>query len=56
MVFWATRLELPGLANKVLYVGYLFLLSLVDFLLFGSIGFIASYIYVRRIYAAIRID
>jgi transmembrane 9 superfamily member 2/4 len=40
----------------VLYVGYLFLIALVDFLLFGSIGWFACYTYVRRIYAAIRID
>ncbi|KDN43412.1 hypothetical protein K437DRAFT_257475 [Tilletiaria anomala UBC 951] len=54
--FWSARMELPGLANKVLFVGYLFLLSLVDFLLFGAIGYFACYSYIRRIYGSIRID
>lgn len=56
MVFWGYALHLPGLANKVLYLGYLALICLVDFLLFGSIGYGACYLYVRHIYAAIRID
>lgn len=54
--FWSTRMELPGLSNKILFLGYLLLISLVDFLLFGAIGFFASYMYIRRIYGAIRID
>lgn len=56
MVYWAASLSLPGLANKVLYLGYLALICLVDFLLFGPIGYAACYLYIRHIYAAIRID
>ena len=36
LFFWATRLELGGTANKVLFLGYLSILSLLFFVLFGK--------------------
>ncbi|EST08484.1 Nonaspanin (TM9SF) [Kalmanozyma brasiliensis GHG001] len=56
LFFWATRLELPGLANKVLFLGYLAILSLLFFTLFGAVGFLATYASLRKIYSAIRVD
>ncbi|PWZ02133.1 hypothetical protein BCV70DRAFT_171775 [Testicularia cyperi] len=56
LFFWASRLELPGTANKVLFLGYLSILSILFFALFGAIGFIATYASLRRIYSAIRVD
>ncbi|KAK0564760.1 Transmembrane 9 superfamily member 2 [Tilletia horrida] len=56
LFYWATRLDLPGIANKVLFLGYLSLISLMTFLLFGSIGFSACYWACRRLYQAIRVD
>ncbi|SNX84730.1 related to endosomal protein EMP70 precursor [Melanopsichium pennsylvanicum] len=56
LFFWATRLELPGLANKMLFLGYLSILSLLFFTLFGAIGFLATYAALRKIYSAIRVD
>ncbi|CAD6947181.1 unnamed protein product [Tilletia caries] len=56
LFYWATRLDLPGIANKVLFLGYLSLISLLTFLLFGSIGFSACFWACRRLYQAIRVD
>lgn len=54
--YWASRLSLDSLSGVVLYFGYLFLIVLLDFLVTGSIGFLASYWAVRRLYTSIRID
>jgi transmembrane 9 superfamily protein 2/4 len=40
----------------VLYLGYLFLASLLTFLLLGSIGATASWWATRRLYSAVRVD
>ncbi|KAG9038037.1 hypothetical protein FRB95_002965 [Tulasnella sp. JGI-2019a] len=54
--YWASRLSLDSFTSAVLYFGYLFLLALLDFLVTGTIGFLASYWAVRRLYSAIRVD
>ncbi|OCF39216.1 endosomal P24A protein [Kwoniella heveanensis CBS 569] len=54
--YWASRLSLDSFTSVVLYFGYLFLFSLLNFLLGGSIGFVASYFAIRRLYASIRVD
>ncbi|KAJ7045553.1 hypothetical protein C8F04DRAFT_1206422 [Mycena alexandri] len=56
LFFWASRLSLHSMSSAILYLGYLFLLVLLDFLITGTIGFLASYWAVRRLYSAIRID
>lgn len=56
LFYWASRLSLPGLANKVLYLSYLTILSLLDFVLFGTIGFLAAWFAVQKMYTRIRID
>jgi len=56
LYYWATRLSLDSLSGQVIYFGYLFLLTLVNFLTTGTIGFMASYWAVRRLYTAIRVD
>ncbi|TFK44729.1 hypothetical protein BDQ12DRAFT_621072 [Crucibulum laeve] len=56
LFYWASRLSLDSLSSVVLYLGYLFLIALLDFLVTGTIGFLASYWAVRRLYSAIRID
>ncbi|KAI5477548.1 hypothetical protein MNV49_006136 [Pseudohyphozyma bogoriensis] len=50
LLYWATRLHLDGLANKVLYLGYLFLISLLTFMITGAIGFLSCYWFLRVIY------
>ena len=49
LFYWATRLELPGIANKVLFLGYLLLISLLDFFITGAIGFVSCYLFLRII-------
>ncbi|PIL36112.1 transporter [Ganoderma sinense ZZ0214-1] len=56
IVYWALRLSLDSLTSAVLYFGYLLLLCLFDFLITGTIGFLATYWAVRRLYSAIRVD
>ncbi|KAJ7251464.1 hypothetical protein B0H12DRAFT_1296172 [Mycena haematopus] len=56
LFFWASRLSLHSMSSAILYLGYLFLLVMLDFLITGTIGFLASYWAVRRLYSAIRID
>ncbi|CAE6513797.1 unnamed protein product [Rhizoctonia solani] len=41
--YWLTRLSLDSFSSVVLYAGYLFLIALFDFLITGSIGFLATY-------------
>ncbi|CCM01117.1 uncharacterized protein FIBRA_03165 [Fibroporia radiculosa] len=54
--YWASRLSLDSFSSVVLYMGYLLLLALLDFLVTGTIGFLATYWAVKRLYSAIRID
>ncbi|ORY89710.1 hypothetical protein BCR35DRAFT_287713 [Leucosporidium creatinivorum] len=56
LFYWATKLELPGIANKVLFLGYLLLISLLDFFITGAIGFVSCYLFLRVIYSRIRVD
>ncbi|CAO1616932.1 unnamed protein product [Sympodiomycopsis kandeliae] len=56
LFYWLSRLSLPGMSNKVLYLSYLSILCLLDFVLFGTIGYLASFIAIRRMYKRIRID
>ncbi|KAH3664375.1 hypothetical protein WICMUC_005760 [Wickerhamomyces mucosus] len=51
-----SKFELGGFTTIVLYVGYSFLISLLAFILAGSIGFISSLIFIRTIYSAVKID
>ncbi|KAI0028138.1 Nonaspanin [Vararia minispora EC-137] len=54
--YWASRLSLDSFSGVALYLGYLFLLVVFDFLITGTIGFLATYWAMRKLYASIRID
>jgi len=75
LFYWVSRLRLGSLSNVILYMGYLLLFSLLDFLItgmyrsnifktfcvaelfiLGTIGFLASYLAIRKLYSAIRVD
>ena len=78
LFYWASRLSLDSFSSVALYMGYLFLLVLLDFLVTGqppssaflgkyliaftsfdrsgTIGFLATYWAVRKLYGSIRID
>lgn len=55
-LFVLVRLNLPDLSSKILFLGYLFLMAALAFLLFGFLGFAACYACVRRLYQHIRVD
>ncbi|KAL4865394.1 hypothetical protein BDV12DRAFT_149353 [Aspergillus spectabilis] len=56
LLFWATRVSFGGVTGAVLYVGYSALIGFVVFILTGSIGFFASWAFVKRIYGSIKVD
>lgn len=56
LFYWASRLSLSSVQSALLYLGYLLLIALFDFLVTGTIGFLATYWAVRRLYGAIRVD
>ncbi|CAI4210934.1 unnamed protein product [Parascedosporium putredinis] len=56
LFYLVTKLQLSSLAGAVLYIGYSALISVLFFILSGSIGYFASWWFVRRIYSSIKID
>ncbi|MBW0517342.1 hypothetical protein O181_057057 [Austropuccinia psidii MF-1] len=44
-LLYATRLSLNGFASIVLYIGYLMLIALLDFLMTGAIGYVATFFF-----------
>lgn len=54
--YFFTKLQITSLASTFLYLGYCFIMSLLFFVLTGAIGFITSFIFVRKIYKAIKAD
>ncbi|KAJ3579649.1 hypothetical protein NPX13_g919 [Xylaria arbuscula] len=56
LIYLVSKLSLGGLSGTVLYIGYSALLSFLFFILSGSIGFFASWWFVRKIYGSIKID
>ncbi|KAI9717957.1 MAG: hypothetical protein M1828_007049 [Chrysothrix sp. TS-e1954] len=56
LIFWASRLSLGSFTSAVLYLGYSLLISLLVFVLTGTIGFFSSWLFVHRIYRSIKVD
>ncbi|KAF2839206.1 endomembrane protein 70 [Patellaria atrata CBS 101060] len=54
--YYMTRLNITGFVSGMLFFSYSFLASAVYGLLTGTIGFLAAYAFVRRIYGAIKVD
>lgn len=54
--YFASRLSFGSFTSLVLYFGYLFLFSLLTFLVGGSIGFVTTFFGVRKLYSSIRVD
>jgi transmembrane 9 superfamily protein 2/4 len=55
-LYFTYRLHIDRLVSTLLYFGYMFLISIIFFLLTGSIGALASFWFVRKIYGSIKID
>jgi len=56
-VYYAfSRLQMARTAAFLVYLGYMGVVSLTIFLICGSLGLLASFLFVRQIYGAIKID
>ncbi|KAJ2780715.1 Transmembrane 9 super member 2 [Coemansia javaensis] len=56
ILFYFTRLRLASYASLITYFGWMGLACFLFFILTGTIGFVASHVFVRKIYSAIKID
>ncbi|EDW77247.1 uncharacterized protein Dwil_GK18190 [Drosophila willistoni] len=54
--YFFTKLEITEFIPTLLYLGYTGLMVLTFWLLTGSIGFFAAYVFILRIYGAVKID
>eukprot|EP00039_Didymoeca_costata_P004086 m.71244 g.71244 ORF g.71244 m.71244 type:complete len:673 (-) comp12228_c0_seq1:228-2246(-) len=56
LVFYWRRMEVEGLTNFILYLGYTFCMSLCFWLMCGTVGFFGCFAFVRKIYAVVKVD
>ncbi|KAH9041343.1 Nonaspanin TM9SF [Lactarius pseudohatsudake] len=56
LFYSVSRLSLDSFSSVALYFGYFFLFAILDFLVTGSIGFLATYWAIRKLYGSVRID
>jgi len=56
ILYFTSRLQIEKAVSTLVYFGYMGLLSLIFFLLTGSIGTMASFFFVKAIYGSIKID
>lgn len=56
IMYFTSRLQIERLVSTLLYFGYMGIMSVVFFLLTGSVGALASFFFVRAIYGSIKID
>lgn len=54
--FYCTKLDIVGFTSTVLYFGYTALMSITFGIFTGSVGFLASFLFVRHVYSAVKID
>jgi transmembrane 9 superfamily member 2/4 len=53
--YFSVNLDITGFTPKILYFGYMGLVALVFTFLTGGAGYLSTFIFVRRIYAAIKV-
>ncbi|KAI8822525.1 uncharacterized protein EV422DRAFT_613751 [Fimicolochytrium jonesii] len=56
LLYYYTRLTIADVPSTILYFGYTSIMSILFFLLTGTIGFTACFKFVRKIYGSIKID
>jgi transmembrane 9 superfamily protein 2/4 len=56
IVYYSTKLDITALSSTVLYFGYMGLISVALFFIAGTIGFLSTLVFVRKIYAAIKVE
>ena len=55
LVYYFSELRLTRLSSVVLYFGYMSLVSVAFTLLTGAIGFLATFVFIRKIYGLIKV-
>jgi len=53
--YYQTSLVIDSVPMSILYFGYMAIASYIFFILTGTIGFLASLIFVRKIYGSIKV-
>ena len=56
MLLGALQLEITEFTPTLLYFGYTALMVFSFWLLTGTVGFYAAYFFIRKIYAAIKVE
>ncbi|OQO04071.1 hypothetical protein B0A48_10714 [Cryoendolithus antarcticus] len=56
LVYWARRVSFSSWTGGVLYLGYSALLAGLWFVLSGTVGFMACWAFVHRIYGSLKVD
>merc|ERR1711977_527749 len=56
ILYFSSRLKIERFVPTLVYFGYMAIISIIFFLLTGSIGTCATFIFVRAIYSSIKID
>merc|ERR1712003_457590 len=56
ILYFKSRLEITAPVSTILYFGYMSMISILFFLLTGSIGMLASFQFVKAIYGSIKVD
>lgn len=54
--YFHSRLSLSHTTGSLVYFGYSFIMSYACFILTGAVGFMASFFFLRKIYASIKVD
>lgn len=54
--YFATKLDITDFVSGLLFFGYMFLVSFTFFILTGTIGHVACYYFVRKIYSSVKIE
>lgn len=56
ILYFCTKLQIAKFVSGLLFFGYMLLVSITFFILTGTIGFVACWIFVRKIYSSIKVD
>ena len=56
VLYFTTKLEIVGFVPSLIYFSYMALVAFTFFLVTGSIGFLSSLWFVRKIFASIKVD
>lgn len=54
--YFISKMSISGFVSTLLYFGYTLIMVFLFFLLTGTVGFFASFWFVRRIYSSVKVD